>query len=168
MRLVSCLVLTATVVAGCSRSDLVPDEGASSPEQQQVVAVVEQLFHGIATQDTILLGRLLDRDAQLVSVREVNGEPSWTRRNRADFLSGIGTNEVEMVERMWDPEVRVDGDIASLWAPYDFHVDGEFSHCGYDAFHLVRKRGVWLITAITYTVRTEGCHDALPPPPDGE
>ena len=29
---------------------------------------------------------------------------------------------------MWDPEVQVDGDIAALWAPYDFHIGGRFSH----------------------------------------
>jgi len=133
-----------------------------SVEEQQVVTVVEQLFNGIETQDTALLAQLLDPGAQLVSVREVDGAPRWTRRTKVDFLAGIATNDVTMVERMWDPEVRIDGDIATLWAPYDFHIEGEFSHCGYDGFHLMRQDGNWLIAAITYTVRTTGCEGAPP------
>ena len=27
-----------------------------------------------------------------------------------------------MYERMWDPEVRIDGPVATLWAPYDFYI----------------------------------------------
>ena len=131
-----------------------------SAEEQQVIAVVEQLFDGIETQDTVLLGQLLDSGAQLVSVREVDGVARWNRRTKTDFLTGIATNEATMIERMWDPEVRIDGGIATLWAPYDFHIDGEFSHCGYDAFHLARQDDAWLISAITYTVRTTECEDA--------
>jgi hypothetical protein len=148
------------LLVGCSQSDVTLHEVAVSAEELQVVTVVEQLFNGIESQDTVLLGRLLDSGAQLVSVREVDGVPRWTRRTKADFLAGIATNDVTMIERMWDPEVRIDGDIATLWAPYDFHIDGEFSHCGYDGFHLIRQDGSWLISAITYTVRTTGCEDA--------
>ena len=153
-------LLMGSLLVGCSQSDATLHEVAVSAEEQQVVTVVEQLFNGIESQDTVLLGRLLDSGAQLVSVREVDGAPRWARRTKADFLAGIATNDVTMIERMWDPEVRIDGDIATLWAPYDFHIDGEFSHCGYDGFHLIRQDGSWLISAITYTVRTTGCEDA--------
>jgi hypothetical protein len=135
----------------------------SAAEAERVVVVVEQLFAGIERQDTTLLAQLLDPGAQLVSVRTVDSVPVWTRRTKAEFLTGIATNEATMVERMWDPEVRLDGDIATLWAPYDFHIDGQFSHCGYDAFHLTRVAGDWLIAAITYTVRTTGCEERPPP-----
>jgi hypothetical protein len=155
-------LLMVSVVLGCGQSDATLHEAAMSVDEQQVVTVVEQLFNGIETQDTAMLARLLDPGAQLVSVRGVDGAPRWTRRTKVDFLTGIATNDVTMVERMWDPEVRIDGDIATLWAPYDFHIDGEFSHCGYDGFHLIRRDGTWLITAVTYTVRTTGCEGAPP------
>ncbi len=153
-------LLMGSVLLGCSQSDATPHEVVLSAAEQQVVTVVEQLFNGIEMQDTVLLAQLLNSGAQLVSVREAEGAPRWTRRTKADFLAGIATNEATMVERMWDPEVRIDGDVATLWAPYDFHIDGKFSHCGYDGFHLMRQDGRWLISAITYTVRTTGCEDA--------
>jgi hypothetical protein len=162
MRTLSKSLLIGSVLLGCGRSETALHEVTLAGEAQQVVAVVTQLFTGIETQDTVLLGQLLDPEVQLVSVRQVNGEPRWTRRTKDDFLVGIATNEATMVERMWDPEVRIDGDVATLWAPYDFHIDGEFSHCGYDGFHLVRQNGRWLISAVTYTVRSTGC-EAAPP-----
>ena len=65
---------------------------------------------------------------------------------------------------MWNPKVRVDGNIASLWTEYDFHCDGEFSHCGIDAFHLARVGGDWRIAMITYNVVPEKCFSPLGPP----
>jgi len=153
-------LLIGSVLLGCSQSDETLHEAALSAEEQLVVTVVERLFNGIESQDTVLLAQLLDAGAQLVSVREVDGAPRWTRRTKVDFLTGIATNDVTMIERMWDPEVRIDGDVATLWAPYDFHIDGEFSHCGYDGFHLTRQEGRWIISTITYTVRTTGCEYA--------
>ena len=31
-----------------------------------------------------------------------------------------------LLERMWDPIVLIDGDIAMVWTRYDFFIDGEF------------------------------------------
>ncbi|UCG85790.1 MAG: nuclear transport factor 2 family protein [Gemmatimonadota bacterium] len=158
----SWLMSSGILLLGCGSSDTTLQEVALPAEEQQIVTVVQRLFNGIEARDTALLARLLDSGAQLVSVREVAGVPRWARRTKTDFLTGIAANEATMVERMWDPEVRIDGDIATLWAPYDFYIDGEFSHCGYDAFHLTRHNGRWSIAAITYTVRTSGCEDAPP------
>jgi hypothetical protein len=155
-------LLLATAILGCGQSDTMLRDNELSAEGQQIVVIVERLFSGIETRDTTLLAELLDSNAQLVSAREAEGGPRWTRRTKIDFLTGIAGSDAGMVERMWDPEVRIDGDIATLWAPYDFHIAGEFSHCGYDAFQLMRRDGRWQITAIAYTVRTSGCEGAPP------
>ena len=76
----------------------------------------------------------------------------------------LTTNELKRVERMWNPEVRIDGDLATLWAPYDLHYGGEFSHCGIDAFQLVRGEDRrWRIVSVAYTRRTTGCSSAPEP-----
>jgi len=48
-------------------------------------------------------------------------------------------------------------------APYDFFVDGRFSHCGTDIFAFLKGAGGWTITGVTYDVVREGC----PPSPLG-
>ena len=64
---------------------------------------------------------------------------------------------------MWDPMVQVQDRVAMVWAPYDFHLDGEFSHCGIDVFTLLKGAEGWQVTSITYNVVREGC----PPSPLG-
>lgn len=38
----------------------------------------------------------------------------------------------------------------------------EVSHCGYDAFHFVRKAGKWRILNVSDTFRQSGCGEAWP------
>jgi hypothetical protein len=47
--------------------------------------------------------------------------------------------------------------MAQVWAPYDFHLDGKFSHCGVDMFTLVQGKDGWRIAAIAYTGRKDAC-----------
>jgi len=49
--------------------------------------------------------------------------------------------------------VRIDGPVATLWAPYDFYRGIEFSHCGTDAFQLAKTPDGWKVTLISYTVQ---------------
>jgi hypothetical protein len=60
-------------------------------------------------------------------------------------------------ERIWDPEVRIDGDVAQVWAYYTFHRNATFSHCGVDAFMLLKVGGEWKITQLADSRRTTGC-----------
>ncbi len=60
-------------------------------------------------------------------------------------------------ERIRNPEVRIDGTLASVWTPYDFYLGDKLSHCGVDAFHLARFADGWKIIALADTQRREGC-----------
>jgi hypothetical protein len=57
----------------------------------------------------------------------------------------------------------VSGRVATVTAPYDFHLDGAFSHCGTDIFTLVNGPQGWRISGGVYTVIKQGC----PPSPLG-
>lgn len=48
--------------------------------------------------------------------------------------------------------VRVDGNLATVWAPYQFYYKGTLHHCGVDSFQLIRSGGVW---KIQYIIDTE-------------
>ena len=60
-------------------------------------------------------------------------------------------------ETISDPAIDVDGDIAMVWAPYVFRLDGKVHHCGVDHFDLVRNQGRWKVLNITWSSRTTGC-----------
>ncbi len=124
----------------------------SIEDRTAVLETVRELLRAIGSRDIGRIEALHLPTATTVAVR-LDGESRYpTIRTVPQLLESIGEVTVPMAERIWDPEVRVAGDIASVWAPYDFYIDGSFSHCGHDAFQLVRLDGTWRLAAVTYTV----------------
>jgi hypothetical protein len=72
-----------------------------------------------------------------------------------------------IIERGFNPDIRIAGNIASVWLPYDLWAEGKWSHCGVDHFTLVRVGKVWRIVNLTYSVeQPPACRmhpDGVPP-----
>ena len=154
-------VLLSLAAAACRRSAIQPPglPSAGAADERGVVAAAQRLFDGMRTRDTAALRELLAPDLVIVASREAaDGVPAVRRQGVADFLRAVAASGPgELRERIWSPEVRVDGAVATLWAPYDFHRGERFSHCGHDAFHFARVSGRWVVTGLTYTVRVAPC-----------
>lgn len=134
-----------------------PDSAAVA-DREAVIAAVQTLFDAMRTRDTVAIRAAFTPGAQLVSIRTVPGAPArFQTQPLGAFVTTIGRASEELVERMWDPRVEIAGDIASLWAPYEFRRGAAFSHCGHDAVHLARTGEGWKIVGIAYTVITTGC-----------
>jgi hypothetical protein len=130
----------------------------SRADSTAVVAAAEGLLKAISTRDTALARRLLLPGAQLASIPDP-AAPTAVGRLQTDsqFLSTLATSKQVYLERMWNPTVFLQGSLAIVRAPYDFFLDGTFSHCGVDVFTLVRSRGEWRITHVVYTTQRVGC-----------
>ena len=95
--------------------------------------------------------------------------PTAVPRIQSDtaFLNGLMTRPNRLLERMWAPTAYVNGTIALVYAPYDFYIDGTFSHCGVDTFTLELAPQGWRVSHIAYTVQRTGCAPSpLGPPTD--
>ena len=66
---------------------------------------------------------------------------------------GKGTSQIE--ERIHDPQVRIDHDLAMVWAPFEFRVGSKIDHCGTDSFNLVHMSGKWQIASLAATTRKD-------------
>ncbi len=76
------------------------------------------------------------------------------------FLRAVGTPHAQVYdERIGNERVLVDGPYAIAWTDYTFYLGDRKSHCGIDAFQLVRRPGGWRILGITDTRRRESCPD---------
>ncbi len=135
----------------------------NSDQDHQVVAIAEQLLAALSAADTAALAPLLAPQAMIYSVREGSAGPSFGVVSREGFLESLGGEDRNLLERMWNPTVLVQDRVAMVWTPYDFHLNGEFSHCGIDVFTLLRGDGGWQVASITYNVVRDGC----PPSPLG-
>lgn len=148
------VVLSVSAVNAGAQAVLVDARADSTA----VVATAEALLKAISTRDTALARRLLLPGAQLASIPDPAAQTALGRlQTDSQFLSTLATSKQAYLERMWSPTVFLQGSLAIVRAPYDFFLDGTFSHCGVDVFTLVRSRGEWRITHIVYTTQRVGC-----------
>lgn len=120
-----------------------------------MLAVVDRLFAGLAAKNPQALmaevvpeGRATANDVNSHRVNSI----AWPA-----FVEHIARIPGRPVERLIDPHVHVEGDIAMIWSRYEIELDGRFLHCGIDHFDLVRQDGRWKVLNLTWTQQTEGC-----------
>ena len=142
------ILLGAATAAGFLISSL----PAATQEDQAVLAPVHALFDGMAKRDAEAIRKPLLAGGTMVLMRD--GKPTqMTFETFADRTGRPGTTRIE--ERIHDPLVRIDHDLAVAWAPFEFLIDGKVDHCGTDLFNLVRTDGKWLIANVADTGRKD-------------
>jgi hypothetical protein len=142
-----------------------PPQAAAPPsaDREAIVAVVQKFFDAIAQRDPAIARQVMLAEGQVVAVSDQNGTPVPRARTAQQFADGLANATGDSLERMWNPDVRVQGGIGTLWTRYDFHRGGTFSHCGVDAFNLVKTADGWRIASVMYTIERTNC----PPSPLG-
>ena len=131
---------------------------AQAPVRDSVVATVEQVFAAMRARDTTNLRARFDTTARLMRVPESAAAPTRPQ-TVSQFLTSVSTAAPDRAfdERMYDPDVRIEGPIAQLWTYYTFREGRTFSHCGVDAITLMRAGGEWRIVSWIWTARRTGC-----------
>src|SRR5271165_2334348 len=128
--------------------------GANQPEETAVVATVQKFFDSMAAHDPDAARAVILPEGRVIGARE----KQTTNISQEQFAANLATTKNRAyLERMWNPKVLIRGPIAQVWAEYDFHLDGRFTHCGIDSFSLVKTAYGWKIAGIVYTVETTGC-----------
>lgn len=132
--------------------------GAQEVEGRDALAVVHTLFDAMRAGDAEVLGAVFHSDARLMTaLAGRNGDPTVRTVPIQNFIESVAQSTAKLDERLWDEEVRVNGNLATVWTPYALYVDGAFSHCGVDAFQLGKTPDGWKILQITDTRQVEGC-----------
>ena len=108
--------------------------------------------------DSAIILAAMRPDATATAANEkADGTRSVRRMTAAEFAAGVKPGPERYEERLTDPAIEIDGDIAMVWSPYVFLVDGKVHHCGVDHFDLVREGGRWKVANVTWSSRTTGC-----------
>lgn len=129
----------------------------SSDVQSEVLAVVQQLFDGMRAGDSTAVRAVFDDGARMQSIGQEEGEPILRMGSVDRFVEAVGRpHEDVWDERIWDPMVQVDGPMAMAWTPYVFYLGDTLSHCGVNAFHLIRRGDAWKVFYLVDT-RHQDC-----------
>ena len=131
---------------------------AGETDSAAVLATVDQLFGALASKDrAALLGAVVAEGRATSAGIDEAGRPAINSSDWTTFADRLARSTEQLRERLIDPHVHVEGDIAMIWSRYEFERDGAFSHCGIDHFDLVRIDGRWRVLNLTWTRQTEGC-----------
>jgi hypothetical protein len=166
MTRVSGLILILILLSACA--DSTPSmqhiaEGHQPGEEAAVLEVLDRYVTAISETDLDAQAAMQTPEGMTYQWRPAEGggmeivaRPNsyWTDPSQDDGRA--------YRERYWSPTVMIRGGIAVVWAPYEFWVDGETSHCGVDVFDFVKIDGEWLVSNSMWTVEPEACAELRP------
>ena len=131
---------------------------SQSDDRAAILETVQKFFDSIEFRDRQLLESILVPNSLNISARELDdGEAQLNVMSYDEVVTALTRPGRNAKERSWDETVLIQENIAVVWTPYDFHVDGVFSHCGIDSFQLIKQDGQWLISNSSWTLETENC-----------
>jgi hypothetical protein len=129
---------------------------AAQGDRDAVVQVVTRLFDGMRTRDTALMRSLFAPEARMVGVDTRSGAPTVQIMDPSAWIGSVGRGTGPGAdERIFDPEVQIDGNIAQVWTYYELWIGTRLNHCGYDAFFLVKLADGWKVAQVADTRRTD-------------
>ena len=134
---------------------------ASSADSQGALAAVERMFQGMRTADSATVRSVMAHGARFAMVDARSTPPAIRFDTVGGWVAAIATSNRRWDEQIYDVQVRVDGNIAQVWAPYTFYLDKQVRHCGVNAIDLLRDAEGWKVTQIADTRRRENCPDPL-------
>ncbi|HJQ61563.1 MAG TPA: nuclear transport factor 2 family protein [Burkholderiales bacterium] len=132
-------------------------EAHSAADTAAVLGVVQRFFDAMAARDTAEWAQVLTPEGRWYGyTNSPDGFSMFTRTNR-EAIDGLGRSNDTIVERMWDATVLLHDRMAVVWTPYDLYINDVFSHCGIDAFTLLKVDDGWRIASVVFSRQPQGC-----------
>jgi hypothetical protein len=138
------------VVSGlCALTRAAPAQSPDA-EAKAVIAVADTVLTALSNADGPTLARLTLDTSVVGGVSVRNGVERIALRRWVQFIGRTGPSD--FTERGFDATARVQDRVAQVWMPYDLYVGDKWSHCGVDAFTLLRSEGRWRVASLIYTI----------------
>ena len=128
---------------------------SQTSENDLIKASINGLFDGMKASDSAKITNAFSKTAVLQTITK-NGLVK--NENIKDFAISISKAEKgSLDEKITFSNILIDGDLASVWTPYEFYYQGKFSHCGVNSFQLVKSNNEWKVQYIIDTRRKDNC-----------
>ena len=162
MRFLLCALLCVAGVARPAQS-----QAGSAADEAAAIAVADSALAAISRLDFVALTDFMLDSAVTFSAQERNGQARTSFRSRAAQRAMRFNGSI--TERGFCARAQVSGPLAVVWMPYDLYQNGAWSHCGVDAFTMLRTAaGAWRIASLVWSVeQPPACARHPDGPPDG-
>jgi hypothetical protein len=145
------LLLLSTVIAGSAAH--------AQTAEDSIKAVINKMFAGMKSSDTVLVKSCFTETAIMQTFgKDKEGKTIITTDSPSGFAKIIATIPNGAAdEQIVFKDLKIDGPMAAVWAPFKLYFDGKFYSCGVNSFQLVRLNNEWKIQYILDTRRKNNC-----------
>ena len=128
---------------------------AQNTSEKEIIKPIENLFNAMKSADSLGVKNAFSDSA----IMQTFGKNQEIRTDKVeDFAKQVGASQAgDLDERFTISKILVDGNMASVWVPYQFYYKGNFSHCGVNSFQLAKINNEWKIQYIIDTRRKDNC-----------
>ncbi|WP_442265174.1 nuclear transport factor 2 family protein [Tenacibaculum sp. ZS6-P6] len=131
-----------------------------SSENQNIKQVIQLFFDGLHKGDSSLVNKTLHKEVKIqTTFTNKKGKKVLVAESREKLLKAIASKKKEdsYFEKLLSYTIKVDGNLASVWTPYEFYLNSKFSHCGANSFQLFNNNGSWEIIYLVDMRRRQNC-----------
>ena len=130
---------------------------AQNTSEKEIIKPIENLFQAMKSADSLGVENAFSGSA----IMQTFGKNQEIRSDKVeDFAKQVGASQAgDLDERFTISKILVDGNMASVWVPYQFYYKGNFSHCGVNSFQLAKINNEWKIQYIIDTRRKDNCKE---------
>lgn len=129
-------------------------DAQTAADRDAVLATIQTFFDTMTARDVEGARRIMVPDGRFYAMEMRKPTTDLRSFTNDEYFERLQRSQRTNRERIWNPEVRVHGSIATVWAPYDLWTDGKFSHCGVDAFNLIKTAEGWKISGGAFTMES--------------
>lgn len=140
----------------CCCVTLITSSVYAQAEKSEVLAITKLFFDALEKGDTAAFQNLFLDDAHNYYVQEKDTKVRAGSRSPKSFRFD---KDRIVRERFLENgvEVMVHNRIAVVWGLYNLWINDKFSHCGVDAFTMLKTEQGWKISSLSYSIESEDC-----------
>ena len=134
---------------------------SQTAEEYKIKYTINTFFNGLEDSDSLKMKSVMHSKLIIKSIQvNKDGKNVLVNQNVNRFLKLVTQNAKA---RNWEEEllsykINIDGDLAQVWCPYEFYLNGMLSHCGANSVQLFKEDEQWKIISIVDT-RRKNCGD---------
>lgn len=129
-------------------------------EKKNIKNTIETFFDGLHKGDSTIVASTLHSSIKIqTTFTTKNDVKTLANQSKKQLLTGIANKKPEHIyfEKLLSWNIHIDGNLASVWTPYEFYFNNKFSHCGANSFQLFNNNGKWEIIFLVDMRRTKKC-----------
>lgn len=107
-----------------------------------VITPIQNMFDAMRAHDG---DKLLKQFTDKAILERATKDNQIKQSDLTKFAKIISESTKYLDEQLFNITVEHSGNLASVWTPFAFYLDGKLSHCGVNSFQLIKQHEQWKI-----------------------